>query len=95
MREAIGASAEDAYSGNPRSRASRARKGPEVIDDDMVEDALLSLQLTHGCLVHHTVSMQETSEWISVFTSDISTIPYKCVILRHASPNSLIEHYII
>jgi len=88
VRQAIGMSAEEANSGNSRSGASRARKGPKVIDDDMVEDALLSLQLTHGCLVHHTVSMQETSEWISIFTSDISTIPYKCVILRHTYPGS-------
>ena len=86
VRQAIGASTEEGNSGNSCSRASRARKGPKIIDEDMVEDALLSLQITHGCLVYHTVSMQETSEWISVFTGDISTIPYKYIILCRPYP---------
>ncbi|RPB19631.1 hypothetical protein L211DRAFT_793911 [Terfezia boudieri ATCC MYA-4762] len=83
VRHAIGASADEDNNGNSCSVASRARKGPKVIDENMVEDALLSLQITHGCLVHHTVSMQETSEWISVFTGDISTIPYKLTRTNH------------
>ncbi|KAF8456871.1 ERCC4 domain-containing protein [Terfezia claveryi] len=83
VRHAIRASADEDNNENSCSIASRARKGPEVIDENMVEDALLSLQITHGCLVHHTVSMQETSEWISVFTGDISTIPYKVSRTNH------------
>lgn len=84
VRQAIGASTGQSGSGNSRPGTSRARKEPKVIDENMVEDALLSLQITHGCLVHHTVSMQETSEWVSVLTGDISTIPYKCVTLHRA-----------
>lgn len=84
VRQAIGAGAstEDSSRGYSRAATNRSGKGPKVVDEDAIEDALLSLQITHGCLIHHTVSMQETSEWISVFTGDISTIPYKFVTLR-------------
>ncbi|KAF8421572.1 ERCC4 domain-containing protein [Tirmania nivea] len=83
VRQAIGASPEESNSGNSRAGASRARKGSKVIDENMVEDALLGLQITHGCLVHHTASVQETSEWITVFTGDMSTIPYKLARMNH------------
>ncbi|PUU78278.1 ERCC4 domain-domain-containing protein [Tuber borchii] len=48
-----------------------------TINEDDVEDALLDLQITHNCLIHHTSSPVETAEWITIFTGDISTIPYK------------------
>jgi len=48
-----------------------------TINEDDVEDALLDLQITHNCLIHHTFSPVETAEWITIFTGDISTIPYK------------------
>lgn len=58
--------------------SSRRKKGrTRIIDDDIVEDALLRLQITHGCLIHHTTSTQGTLEWIYIFTSDISTVSYK------------------
>jgi len=85
VRQAMEGSMEG-NSGVFKAATTRVRKGPKVIDEDMVEDTLLSLQITHGCLVHHTISMQETSEWISQFTGDISTIPYKCVVLPNAYP---------
>ncbi|CAZ85826.1 unnamed protein product [Tuber melanosporum] len=47
------------------------------INEDNVEDALLDLQITHNCLIHHTSSPVETAEWITIFTGDISTIPYR------------------
>ncbi|CUS14374.1 unnamed protein product [Tuber aestivum] len=47
-----------------------------LINEDDVEDALLDLQITHNCLIHHTSSPVETAEWITIFTGDISTIPY-------------------
>lgn len=51
----------------------------EVLDEDVLQDALLELQIVHGCLVHRTASGIESAEWISKFTTDISTIPYKYV----------------
>jgi len=47
------------------------------INENDVEDALLDLQITHNCLIHHTSSSVETAEWVTIFTGDISTIPYK------------------
>lgn len=60
--------------------ASKRKKfAPEVIDEDMIEDALLRLQVMHGCLVHHTHTSVETAEWVANFTQHISTIPYRSV----------------
>ncbi|KAI5806684.1 ERCC4 domain-containing protein [Peziza echinospora] len=76
VRQAIGSG----EAGSAPKRAARRKSGTRdytAIDEDVVEDALLNLQITHGCLIHHTATMQETSEWISVFTRDISYIPYK------------------
>ena len=55
----------------------RKKKQEEYVDEDLVEDALLRLQVAHGVLIHHTASMIETAEWILVFTQHISTRPYR------------------
>ncbi|KAH8601396.1 ERCC4 domain-containing protein [Bisporella sp. PMI_857] len=55
----------------------RKRKEVEYVDEDVVEHALLKLQVMHGVLIHHSRVMNETSEWIRSFTQHISTIPYK------------------
>lgn len=47
----------------------------EHINPDMIEDALLRLQVLHGCLVHHTATPVETAEWVLTLTMHISTIP--------------------
>lgn len=70
--------------GGPAATASRSkskRKHPEeeAIDEDLVEDALLRLQVIQGCLVHQTNASVETAEWVSSFTQHISTIPYKYI----------------
>ena len=52
---------------------------PEHLDEDMLEDALLRLQVTHGCLIHHTAAAVHTAEWVATFTQHISTIPYRSV----------------
>lgn len=58
--------------------SSRRRAEPaEYIDEDTVEDAILRLQVDHDVLIHHTAIPLETAQWISVFTQNISTIPYK------------------
>ncbi|KAE8380848.1 ERCC4 domain-containing protein [Aspergillus bertholletiae] len=47
------------------------------VSDDTIEDALLSLQVTHSCLIHHTNAAPESAEWIKNFTEHISTVPYR------------------
>lgn len=61
----------------PPTNQRRKKKEPEYVDEDLVEDALLRLQMQHGLLVHHTAVMQETAEQLTVFTQHISLIPYK------------------
>ena len=68
------AQADDTSAGNQ----SKRRKAPvEIIDEDMIDDALLRLQVMNGCLVHHTMTTVETAEWVANFTQHISTIPYR------------------
>ncbi|PGH09761.1 crossover junction endonuclease EME1 [Blastomyces parvus] len=50
---------------------------PPPIDDDTIEDALLQLQVQHGCLIQHTAAPSESAEWIKNFTEHISTVPYR------------------
>lgn len=56
---------------------SKSAASTDIIDDDQIEDARLRLQVFHGCLIHETNAAVESMEWISKFTGDISTIPYK------------------
>lgn len=77
----IGDSSSNASSSNSQARArkKKARKPEETppVDDDTVEDALLQLQVTYECLIHHTNAAAESAEWIKNFTEHISTIPYR------------------
>ena len=59
------------------SKRKKAAAAAEYIDEDMVEDALLRLQVMHGCLIHHTAVPVESAEWVANFTQHISTIPYR------------------
>lgn len=65
------------------SQTASKRKKPAAwyIDEDMIEDALLRLQVMHGCLIHHTGATVETAEWVANFTQHISTIPYRYISL--------------
>ncbi|KAI1099476.1 hypothetical protein F4804DRAFT_82715 [Jackrogersella minutella] len=67
----------DASAANPRRRNNNNNAQQEYIDEDIVEDALLSLQVVHGALIHHTNIQVETAKWVAVFTQHISTIPYR------------------
>ena len=58
-------------------QSKRKKAAVEIVDEDMIEDALLRLQVVNGCLVHHTMTSLETAEWVANFTQHISTIPYK------------------
>lgn len=62
--------------GGTSSQRSR-KKAVEYVDEDMIEDALLRLQVIHGVLIHHTGVLVETAEWFAVFTQHIATIPYR------------------
>ena len=65
----------------PSSTQQRRRKTPkapeEYVDEDIIEDALLQLQVLHGVLIHHVSAPIETARWIAVFTQHISTVPYR------------------
>ncbi|PKX97623.1 uncharacterized protein P174DRAFT_114158 [Aspergillus novofumigatus IBT 16806] len=60
-----------------RKPPSKTAESTPPVDDDTIEDALLELQVTHACLIHHTSAAAESAEWIKNFTEHISTIPYK------------------
>ncbi|KAK2734571.1 hypothetical protein FQN55_002613 [Onygenales sp. PD_40] len=60
-----------------RQRNSKQTAPAPPVDDDTIEDALLQLQVQHGCLIHHTAAAAESAEWIKNFTENISTIPYR------------------
>lgn len=61
------------------SKAKKQRL--DVVDEDMIEDAMLRLQVVHNCLVHHAAVPVEIAEWAVHFTEQISQIPYRYVIL--------------
>ncbi|PLB44307.1 hypothetical protein P170DRAFT_416841 [Aspergillus steynii IBT 23096] len=72
---------ETAASQQPSSRGrKKTANKPETtppVDDDTVEDALLQLQVTHSCLIHHAAAPAESAEWIKNFTEHVSTVPYR------------------
>lgn len=80
-RFAAGVRAQDqaaAPEGTPASRRRRNNAAPEeYISENIVEDAMLQLQVEHEVLIHHTATPLETAQWIVAFTQHISTIPYK------------------
>ncbi|KAL9101121.1 MAG: hypothetical protein Q9163_003582 [Psora crenata] len=55
----------------------RKKAVPKPVDEDLIEDALLRLQVINGCLIYHTNTPFETAEWIANLTQHISTIPYR------------------
>jgi crossover junction endonuclease EME1 len=61
----------------PTASQRRKKNEPEYVDEDILEDALLRLQVIHGAMIHHVPVKLETSQWIVNFTQHISTIPYK------------------
>jgi crossover junction endonuclease EME1 len=64
--------------GRGRGRKTKKNTDPAtLIDDESVEDALLELQVTHSCLIHHTTAPPDSAEWIKNFTEHISTVPYR------------------
>lgn len=64
--------------------SSRRKNQPELpsVNDDTIEDALLSLQIHHNALIHHTTAPPESAEWLKTFTEHISTIPYRLELMQ-------------
>ena len=60
----------------PQSRKKK-KEPPIYIDEDIIQDALLELQIEHGCSVHETDCATESAFAIKNFTEQISTIPYR------------------
>ena len=42
-----------------------------------LEQSLLTLQLRHNLLIHHTSCVQESVEWIALLTGDVAQVPYR------------------
>ena len=61
-------------------KSKKKKPAVELLDEDLIEDALLRLQVMSGCLVHHTAAAVETAEWVANFTQHISTIPYRYIM---------------
>jgi crossover junction endonuclease EME1 len=59
------------------SQKGKKRPQQEYVDEDMIEDALLRLQVIHGTQIHHTAATADTAQWVMAFTQHISTIPYR------------------
>ena len=75
-------SLEDTAPGGSQKPTSRRKKpSQQYVDADMIEDALLRLQVMNSCLVHHTAIPVETAEWVANFTQHISTIPSRFVVV--------------
>ena len=66
-----------ASSSSQTRRRADARPPPDPASEEMVEDALLQLQVLHEALIHHTNIALETAQWIGHFTQHISTVPYR------------------
>ena len=69
--------AEDSGTTSSSQHNSRRKQPDPLIDEDMIEDALLRLQIIEECLVHHTATPFESAQWVVNFTQHISQIPYK------------------
>ena len=61
----------------PNAAAKRVKQRTEVLDEDIIDDALLRLQISNKCLIHHTAASVDTAEWVAYFTEQISQIPYR------------------
>ncbi|KAH6608307.1 hypothetical protein Trco_004620 [Trichoderma cornu-damae] len=69
--------APEAAAASTASRRRRNATTEEYISEDIIEDAMLRMQVEHDVLIHHTAAPLETAQWIVAFTQHISTIPYK------------------
>jgi crossover junction endonuclease EME1 len=60
-----------------RRKKTASEPSRQYIDENLIEEALLRLQVHHQVLVHHTKTGVETSAQIAIFTQQLSTLPYR------------------
>lgn len=65
------------FAAEVRGTNSNARNRQEYVSEDIIEDAMLQLQIEHDFLLHHTAVPNETAQWVVTFTQHISTVPYR------------------
>jgi crossover junction endonuclease EME1 len=77
-RTALNRQFQNAARNDPTEAQGRGRNAAhQIVDEEVVEDALMSLHVDHEVLIHKTSAPVETAQWITVFTQHISTIPYR------------------
>lgn len=76
-QEAASASASEPASTATNRRRRNAPAATGYVSEDVIEDALLQLQVMHDVLIHHTSVGLETAQWVVILTQHISTIPYR------------------
>ncbi|KAB5586185.1 ERCC4 domain-containing protein [Coniochaeta sp. 2T2.1] len=62
-----------------RKTPATTKPTPQYINEDLLDSALLSLQIHHRVLIHHTTLPLETARQITIFTQHLSTLPYRRV----------------
>lgn len=77
VRSQLDSNAENGSATGSTVFSRRKKQRTEVVDEEMIEDALLRLQVVHNCLIHHAAISVETAEWVAHFTEQISQIPYR------------------
>lgn len=66
-----------ATSRRKKTAAAATATPRQHVDFEVIEDALLRLQVHHQVLIHHTKTPVDTSNQIAVFTQQLSTLPYR------------------
>lgn len=59
------------------ARSRRPTTTPAALDESVVRAALITLQVTHSILTHHTDTPLTTSRWIVKFTEFLGAAPYR------------------
>ncbi|KAL8904235.1 MAG: hypothetical protein Q9207_003395, partial [Kuettlingeria erythrocarpa] len=77
VRSQLDSNTEDGSATGSTASTRRKKQRTDTVDEDMMEDALLRLQVVHSCLLHHAAASVETAEWVAHFTEQISQIPYR------------------
>jgi crossover junction endonuclease EME1 len=67
---------------NQRGEESRYRKDDQqfqYVSEEIVENALIEMQLVHEIRIVQTAAIPESAEWISILATDIASIPYRYI----------------
>lgn len=81
VRSQLDSNIEDGSATGSTASTRRKKQRTDTVDEDIIEDALLRLQVVHNCLIHHAAASVETAEWVAHFTEQISQIPYRYAFL--------------